>query len=159
MARNYDIKIQSGTASTIETTLDSCEKFGAQCLRWVRTTWRPNPASLFTDRTVWRRQPWCVYAVYLTSLVNFALFYDLALLLTLRYAVKDDPASAWWLSALGLLMFLSKLVKPLPHYLRNPWDIVLIPFAIMFSYYHSLIKLYALFTFWNTEWSGRKGVQ
>jgi hypothetical protein len=79
----WKVKIQYCPDAMIETTLGTYPKFLSQCLRWVRTTWRSNSATLFTDRTVWYTQPWCVYAVYWTSFVNFALFYDGALAYTL----------------------------------------------------------------------------
>ena len=33
---------------------------------------------------------------------------------------------------------------------------MLLPGYILFGWFHSLIKLYALFTLWNISWSGRK---
>ena len=58
VSRGWKIKIQYGPDAVIETTLGTYPKFMDQCLRWVRTTWRSNSCSLFTDRTVWLRQPW-----------------------------------------------------------------------------------------------------
>lgn len=58
--QGWKIKIQYGPDAVIETTLGTYPKFLSQCLRWVRTTWRSNSCSLFTDRTVWFRQPWYV---------------------------------------------------------------------------------------------------
>lgn len=56
--KGWKIKIQYGPDAVIETTLGTYPKFLSQCLRWVRTTWRSNSCSLFTDRIVWFRQPW-----------------------------------------------------------------------------------------------------
>ena len=155
----WRIKIQYSEESMIETTLGTYPKYLSQCLRWVRTTWRSNPTSLFADRTVWRAQPWCAYAVYLSSLVNFALFYDAALVWTLYCALSDSANQngniPTWMICLGLWMLASKLVKPFPHFWRNPKDLLFLPGYILFSYYHSLIKLYAMFTFWDVAWSGR----
>ncbi|KAF2427132.1 hypothetical protein EJ08DRAFT_671754 [Tothia fuscella] len=151
----WKIGIQYSNEAMIGTTLGTYPKFMSQCLRWVRTTWRSNSASLFTDRTVWRAQPWCVYAVYITSFFNFALFYDAALFFALsktEFYYYDHCKAIKYLAA---WIFASKLVKPFPHFVRNPGDLVWLPFYILFGYYHSLIKLYAGLTFWVTAWGGR----
>lgn len=147
-----NIVVQYCQDAVIETTLGDSRKFIPQCVRWSRTTWNSNAASLFIDRTVWRRQPWSVYAVYLTSFVNFALLYDPALL----YIFSQTT----WRHQLGLLplfiwIMLSKLVKLTPYFLRHPRDLIFLPFYYLFAYSHSLIKLFALLTFWDTSWSGR----
>lgn len=154
VSRGWKIKIQYTEDSMIGTTLgvSGYRKFLSQCLRWVRTTWRSNSASLFTDRTVWRSQSWCVYAVYLTSFVNFALFYDAALFLTL---MRTDFSSPNALKALGMWIFVSEMVKITPYFLRHPTDLVYLPGYFAFAYFHSLIKLYAGLTFWVTAWGGR----
>lgn len=158
----WQIAIQNTPGALIETTLGECPKFLYQCVRWVRTTWRSNLTSLLVDRTVWRTQPWCVYAVYLTSLVNFALFYDVALFYSLWRALSGstgqvvDPKTA--MAYLGSWMFCSKMVKPLPHFWRNLDDLVYLPGYLLFGYYHSLIKLYALFTTHIIAWGSRADV-
>jgi hypothetical protein len=136
----------------IETTLGTYPKFLSQCLRWVRTTWRSNSASLFTDRTVWYTQPWCVYAVHWTSFVNFALFYDGALAYTL---LRSPLGTADNLKYLAAWIFCTKMVKLTPYFLREPQDLVMLPGYFVFAYFHSLIKLYAGLTFWETNWGGR----
>lgn len=154
VSHGWKLKVQYCPDALIETTLGTYPKFLSQCLRWVRTTWRSNSASLFTDRTVWRAQPWCVYAVYLTSFVNFALFYDAALVYTLsRSMFAKADSSVFWM--LGTWILASKMVKLTPYFLRNPKDLVYLPGYLVFAYYHSLIKLYAGLTFWVTTWSGR----
>ncbi|KAL4898365.1 nucleotide-diphospho-sugar transferase [Aspergillus ambiguus] len=148
----WDIKIQYCPDALIETTLGTYPKFISQCLRWVRTTWRSNSASLLTDRTVWRRQPWCVYAVYMTSFVNFALFYDVALLYSLGQSSWASQRSVFLLAS---WIVSSKLVKLIPYFLREPQDLVMLPGYFAFAYFHSLIKLYAGLTFWVTAWGSR----
>ncbi|KAK6381608.1 hypothetical protein LTS17_004667 [Exophiala oligosperma] len=154
----WKIKIQYNAEAMIETTVGTYPKFLSQCLRWARTTWRSNPASL-RSWTVWRTQPWCVYAVYLTSMVNFALFYDAVLFWTLSrsdFVVgsggrHNNAAYA----VLGGWILATKMVKLVSYFLRHPWDLVYLPGTLGFAYFHSLIKLYALCTFWVTAWGGR----
>lgn len=149
----WQIKIQHGTDGLIETPLGTYPKFLFQCLRWSRTTWRSNSASLFTDHTVWRQQPWCIYAVYLTSFVNFALFYDFALVYCFRHTTWASTSATL---CLLVWIFASKLVKLIPHLCHHPKDLLFLPGYYAFGYFHSLVKLYALFTFWDVTWSGRQ---
>jgi hypothetical protein len=154
----YEIVFQSGPNAIMETTLGEVAKFQSQCLRWVRTTWRSNLASLVTDRTVWKRQPWGVYAIHLASLTNFALFYDSAMLFTLWKTVKHTDFVLSAMLAMALVIFLSKLVKTMAHFQRHPRDLIFLLPYILFGYWHSLIKLYAGITFWKTSWGSRKNV-
>jgi hypothetical protein len=155
----WEVRVQPRADCIIETDLGFYPKFLAQCLRWARSTWRTNPASLFTDRSAWYIQPWCVYAVHLTSLVNFALFYDAAMIVTLWLAVRQLEYPRIPMCALAAVIFLSKIIKTFNYWTRHPTDLVFLPAAIAFGYVHSLIKLWAMLTFWETSWSGRKGVQ
>ncbi|KAK4617612.1 hypothetical protein CLAFUW4_11806 [Fulvia fulva] len=152
--KGWKLRIQYCDDARIETDLGNKEKWSQQCLRWVRTTWRSNSCSLFTDRVVWWRQPWCVYAVYWTSFFNFALFYDAALLLTLW---KTTFGGQGWTPTviLAVWIFLSKMIKLIPHFRRCPADVLLIPWYLGFAYYHSWLKPKALFTFWDCTWGGR----
>ena len=154
VANGWKIKVQFCKDATVETTLGTYPKFFSQCLRWVRTTWRSNSASLFTDGTVWSSQPWCVYAVYVSSFFNFALFYDAALMYSLYYHTNFGGNSAT-LQVMAAWIFATKMVKLVPHFWNYPADLVMIPGYILFAYYHSLLKLYALFTFYVTAWGGR----
>lgn len=152
VSRGWDIKIQYSPDACIETTLGTYPKFVSQCLRWVRTTWRSNSCSLFTDRTVWRRQPWCVYAVYITSFFNFALFNDAGLF----YLLRRSGFGSWGTyCALGIWIFATKMIKLTPYFLRHPEDLTMLPGYFAFAYFHSFVKLYALLTFWNCHWGGR----
>ncbi|BCS23175.1 uncharacterized protein APUU_31400S [Aspergillus puulaauensis] len=47
------------------------------------------------------------------------------------------------------------MVKLTPYFLREPQDLIMLPGYFLFAYFHSLIKLYAGLTFWETNWSGR----
>lgn len=93
--------------------------------------------------------------MYFSAFVNFALFYDPALFVTLYFSSFYSVSAMKWLA---ILLFVSKLIKPLPHYLRNPRDLRYLPFQILFGYYHSLVKLNALLTCANVAWGTRAGV-
>jgi cellulose synthase/poly-beta-1,6-N-acetylglucosamine synthase-like glycosyltransferase len=154
----WKIKIQYTEDTVMKTKLGVEKplhtKFLGQCRRWVRTTWRSNLCSLITDRTVWATQPYCVYAVYLTSLTNFAAVTDP--LLVYLFVHSSAYTSGFRLAGLVGWILFTKTVKVFDYFRRNPQDIVLFPFYVFFAYFHSLIKFWALLTFWDCAWSGRQ---
>ena len=57
--------------------------------------------------------------------------------------------------ALLTWILLSKTVKTIPHFRRHPRDLVFLPGCILFGYVHSVMKLWALLTFWDVSWGSR----
>jgi len=158
VTHRHGIVFHNSPGALMGTTLGTSggwRKFRGQLDRWARTTWRSNSTTLFADRTAWRTHPWCVYAVYFSAFVNFAAFYDPALFATLYFSSFYSTCAMKWLA--GLLL-LSKLIKPLPHYVKNPRDLTYLPLQILFGYYHSWVKLNALLTCTNVAWSTRAGI-
>jgi hypothetical protein len=120
--------------------------------------------TLATDRNY----PWSLYAVFQTTVTQWAFAFDVALLglfyLTLceagyyeepRVAAGPDREDAspsascerslLWALFLGHYLF-SKTVKLIPHLLRNPGDVRFVPVSVLFGYFHNLIKLYGCIT-------------
>lgn len=95
------------------------------------------------------RYTWSYFMVYLAGITNFALLWDVALVMALP--------SHGLLPVLALLswFFFTKTVKLYPHLARHPDDILLLPAQIAFVYVHSVVKFWALLTFWDCGWSGR----
>ncbi|KAK4248993.1 glycosyltransferase [Corynascus novoguineensis] len=155
--QGWKIKIQYTEDAVMQTSLGVEEplatKFLGQCRRWARTTWRSNLCSLITDRSVWAFQPYCVYAVYLTSLTNFAALTDGLLV---YFLANSSAYSVVAMASLICWILLTKAVKVFEYFRRHPQDIVLFPAYAAFAYFHSLIKLWTLLTFWDCTWSGRK---
>ena len=151
LKRGLRIRFQDTEDATIETTLGEWPKFGSQLQRWARTTFRSNPVML-RDKGFFMRCTWSYFMVYLAGLVNFALLWDASLVLTY---VKSDLSEEWPVSYLLGWMFFTKTIKLWPHFYRHPSDIFLLPFQIVFGYVHSIIKLQALVTFKDCNWSGR----
>jgi hypothetical protein len=60
---------------------------------------------------------------------------------------------------MGARIILSKLIKLLPHFMRNPGDLLLFPLHVAFAYYMSLVKAYIMLTFWDIAWGSRTNVQ
>lgn len=155
VAHGWKIRVQYCPETLVTTTLGSYSKFSGGLRRWVRTTWRSNCTSL-TIAQVWRTQPWCIYAVYLSSFTNFALFYDVALLYVFsRSSIVQGPPGSLAFIPLVFWMIFFKMVKPFAYFWRHPKDITLIPAYFLFTYFHSFIKLWGLLTVWDCGWSGR----
>ncbi|KAL2022104.1 hypothetical protein VTK56DRAFT_6148 [Thermocarpiscus australiensis] len=154
----WKIKIQYTDEAEIETIVGVEEpvytKFLGQCRRWARTTWRSNLCSLLTDRSVWTSQPYCVYAVYLISLTNFAAVTDPLLIYLFTHSSSCTSSTA--LACLVSWIIFTKITKVFCYFRRHPQDIWLFPAYLAFAYFHSLIKLWALLTFWDCSWSGRR---
>jgi hypothetical protein len=163
--RAWKIRFVMGPSVTMEATIgtEGFARFSSQIGRWTRSTWRSNTTSLLVDKAVWCKQPWGVYAIYLTSWFNFAAPIDFGLMMLSWYTAKTagsetvQPETA--VKGMALLIMFSKLAKTYPHYQRNPRDAIFyIPVAIAFGYVHSLVKLYCLCTIRNTSWGPRPGM-
>lgn len=151
IAKNWLIKWQESDEAYIETSLGEWPKFRGQLLRWARTTFRSNPVMLRSPKFLWRNT-WSYFMVYWAGITNFALLWDAALMTSLCL----HKGVCWSEIALfGLWMIWTKTVKLIPHFLRYPSDFPLMIVQILFGYVHSLIKFWALVTFWNCDWSGR----
>lgn len=152
----YKTVFHNTPEARMETTLGEVggyTKFFGQLKRWARTTVRSNTTTLLADRTVYHSQPWSVYAVYFSALVNFALVFDALLLYT--YSKSGGSTTTMLISLL-----LSKLIKPLSvgYYWRNPADLRYLHIQILFAYIHSFIKFWCLVTARDISWGTRAGV-
>ncbi len=89
--------------------------------------------------------------MFISSFVNLAIIYDPWMLGLLWLS---GPQSSHFCGAV-LLLFLSKCVKPFQFFLKEPEDLWLLPFGILFGYFHSVVRLYALWTVTDVSWGGR----
>ncbi|KAM0549543.1 hypothetical protein ACHAPJ_009359 [Fusarium lateritium] len=151
MNKHWLIGFQDTEEATIETTLGEWPKFQSQLLRWARTTFRSNPVML-RDPVFIVRYPWSAFMVYWAGLLNFTILWD-ALLMTTW--IKAENTRVADVLLLVIWMFWTKMVKIIPQFLRHPSDFPLLVCQVLFGYFHSFIKLWALLTFWDCDWSGR----
>ena len=152
------IRFQDTEEATVEVTLGEWPRFHSQLLRWARTTFRSNPVML-RDPDFFKRYTWSMFMVYWAGITNFALLWDSALILSLVQALEaTHGVPGAWLSLALLLVWIiaTKTVKIIPNLYRHPADLALLGFQIAFAYVHSFYKLWALVTFWDCSWSGRK---
>jgi hypothetical protein len=107
-----------------------------------------------------RNYPWSLYAVFQTTITQWAFLYDCLLTASFYctlceagyYSASDNAfhAEKWernllWALFIGYWLF-SRTIKLVPHLLRNPGDVRFVPLSVLFGYFHNLIKLYGCIT-------------
>ncbi|TVY75845.1 hypothetical protein LSUE1_G007732 [Lachnellula suecica] len=149
--------IQYNRECEIETTLENNIKFLYQCSRWARSNWRSNYTSLVTEQHVWKQQPWSTYGLHIATFTSLSFAFDpLIILLTIK-ATQNWSADYQFYAVVAQLVWMSvsKVVKLVGLFVREPSDLIFLPVSVMFGYFHGLIKLYALFTLRHTSWGSR----
>ncbi|KAI9768148.1 MAG: hypothetical protein M1839_004175 [Geoglossum umbratile] len=155
-SHEWEIRIQSSAAAVVYTTLEAGPKYWAQCERWSRSNWRSNYKSMTGKQHPWRKQPWSTYALYLVTPFHSLIIDPLLVYLLHRSIGSWDPRSYLWvLYSFACWLLITKVVKLVPHFRRNPRDACFIPISIVFGYLHGLIKYYTLFTLHVTAWGSR----
>ena len=118
------------------------------------------PTDLVTDELHFSKQPWCTYALHLSSFNPPALVIDGALVYLLYHTLEALQPNVLGLStSMGLYIFaiwllFTKTVKLWPYFNEYPQDLKYLPVQILFGYLHGLIKLYTLLTLHKTTWGG-----
>jgi|TARA_R110002003_G_scaffold112_16_gene9699 hypothetical protein len=108
-----------------------------------------------------RNYPWSLYAVFQTTITQWAFLLDCLLFASFYFALSESgyyaaegenlphpeqrQRSTFWALFLAHFVF-AKTIKLVPHLLRNPGDVRFIPASIAFGYFHNLIKLYGCIT-------------
>jgi hypothetical protein len=121
---------------------------------------------------MWMSYPWSLYAVFQTTITQWAFLLDAFLFASAYfalaeagyYAAEDEQQahvqkwqrSLFWSLLLAHWVF-AKTIKLIPHLLRNPGDVRFVPVSILFGYFHNLIKLYGCITVTETTWGTREG--
>lgn len=138
------------------------------CLHIFRVVWCQAPAPPSThcadhlaNALHCRNYPWSLYAVFQTTITQWAFPLDCLLLASFHFALSEagyyavdgevQPKAEQWQLSLFWGLFLAHLVfaktiKLIPHLLRNPGDVRFIPVSVAFGYFHNLIKLYGCIT-------------
>lgn len=155
LQQGYKIKFQNDPYNAICTDIgiSGFWKIHGQLIRWARSQWRSNPASLFTEGLSWKHGLWWTsHAAYFAWFINAPIWMD--------FLVFRACANCTWewfdWKVLLAIMIVTKVTKLFGHFRRHPSDLLYLPFYYLFTYLHVFYKLWALFTFWDTTWSGRK---
>ena len=153
MNHGWKIRLQADPEHTLTTELGEWPKFKEQVLRWMRTTWRSNPRQLMYWRS-WVQNPYTTYYLFLWFF-RVSLFHEVGMFYCLREALKEaNKPECFGLAAsiLGTCILGLRLSRVFPQVRQQPKDIVYFPAYLVFIYWCSLVKIYALFTCWNVNW-------
>lgn len=155
-SNGWEIALQKSTV--LETSLEESSAFLSQCMRWARAHWRGN-FTVMTNETYWRsfKYAWGAYVIYFGQFQTPALLVDGTLFGFLYLSLQDASAAIrfWSLVAFGMWLLFTKVVKLIPHLLRYPQDIIWLPGAILFAYFHGFLNIYAVCSMTNTVWGGK----
>jgi hyaluronan synthase len=122
--------------------------FVRQRIRWARNSLRSDIKALW-DGWVWRF-PFLAIMLFDKTIAPFLLLVAPIALIVALFIAK-------WELALGICIWwmLSRTIKLIPHLVRKPHHILLVPGYILTTFLMSLIKAYALFTINKHEWLTR----
>ncbi|WPH02145.1 glycosyltransferase family 2 protein [Acrodontium crateriforme] len=120
----------------------------------ARSHWRGNFTVMFKE-SYWRswKHWWGLYVIYLGQFQTPAAAVDGIMFFLLNFTVAGRPEYSKVANlAFGFWIFLTKILKLIPHFCRHPRDIMFIPASILFSYLHGIINIYAACTLNVTTW-------
>ncbi|EIE91570.1 hypothetical protein RO3G_16281 [Rhizopus delemar RA 99-880] len=76
-----------------------------------------------------------------------------------RAGPTNPPLPAWNIAISYIIwLLLTRFIKLIPHFLKRPQDIWVLPAWLVFNYYFAIMKIYALFTLHEVGWGTRAGV-
>lgn len=157
-SHNWKTYIQACKEAELSSTFKDNWRFLLQILRWTRNTWRSDIRSLIFERHVWFRHPFVAFCMIDKFFNPLTLLAGPA---TVSYLISKSSGEeiTMWLMVVSYLgwLFITRLVKYMPHFIKRPQDIFIIPFWLMFSIAFALMKIYCLFTLHVTDWGTRAG--
>ncbi len=155
-SNKYDTYIQACPEAELQSTFKNNWRFLKQLTRWTRNTWRSDFKSLFIERQIWARHPWVVMTM-LDKMINpLTLLAGPATVAYLCLSNKSELSYQIILISYAVWLFMSRLLKYIPHFVRRPQDVFVIPLWILFNFYFAFLKIYCLFTLHVTGWGTRE---
>ncbi len=126
-------------------------KYLRQKVRWSRNSFRAYLRAIFSTWP-WRQRRWyyliaAYHTVFPGLIALIGIFFFFYALYLQQYALVY-----LWL----VWIFVSRAIKSYSHLKKSPKDIFLIPIVVMYYYFLSLIKLYALLTMTWETWAGSR---
>ena len=120
-----------------------------QRTRWSRNSWRADLRALWQD-WVWKHP---LLAFHLID----RLICPFTLTLSLTYFLVSLFSKMWLPVAILLAWYvLSRGVKIIPHLLRRPADVVLLPAYVFVNFATAIIRIYSLLTLNHQDWITRR---
>jgi len=147
LRRDWRTVYQEVNVSTIG--FPGMQTYLKQYLRWSRNSWRSDIKALFTERWVWRF-PW----------LSFCMVDHFASTFTSLLAPIYLVLAAWqghWLVVMVMLAWwaVSRPTRIVSHLWRHPEDIAIVPVHTLMLVWYSILRLYALVSVVETDWSTR----
>ncbi|KAG0172215.1 hypothetical protein DFQ28_011280 [Apophysomyces sp. BC1034] len=156
ITRGWSTYVQVCREAQLLSTFKDNWRFLKQVLRWTRNTWRSDFRSLCIERSIWRRHPFVAYTMVDKCLNPLTLLSGPVSVVVLCFLQYHLPS--WNIVASYLVwLFLTRLIKLMPHLIRRPQDITALPAFLVFNFYFAVMKIYALFTLNKVAWGTRVG--
>jgi hypothetical protein len=153
----WDIKLQAGTETTTTTELGEWPKFNEQVSRWLRTSVRSNPRRLI-HRMSWVRHPYTTWTL-LVWFFRLSLIQEPLMFWLLHATLKNQSRlECYRVAAVMLYVWIAalKFMKIFTHFQRHSADIVYFPCYILYGYWCTPVKIWAILTWWNASWATAK---
>jgi cellulose synthase/poly-beta-1,6-N-acetylglucosamine synthase-like glycosyltransferase len=153
ISHGWSTYVQCCPEAELLSTMKPNWRFLKQVLRWTRNTWRSDLRSLFMERYIWTSHPYVAYTMVDKLFNPFTLLLGPCLVAVVVYKSTKPVENGgfhlpWWNVLLSYMVWLTatRTAKLLPHLWWRPQDVIYVPAFILFGYYFSIMKLYALVT-------------
>lgn len=144
---------QGGNACYLTTTFERGPRFIKQLLRWSRNTWRSDTKCLFAERKIWKNNLFTAFVMLDKMVAPFFLTFGLVyvpIITGMNWTNKWKFLVCW----LIWLVF-SRSIRLAYYLVKKPWNLIFIPFFIVFQYIQGIIRIFALFTIYERGWGTR----
>jgi len=154
---DWDIKLQAGPETTMTTELGEWPRFNEQVSRWLRTSVRSNPRHLVHMKS-WTRHPYTTWTL-LVWFFRLSLVLE-PLMFWLLHGVLEthDQQKHFKIAAVALYAWITvmKFFKIFGHFKKYPTDIMYFPGYILYGYWCTPVKIWAMLTWSNASWATAK---
>lgn len=144
---------QGGNACYLTTTFERGPRFIKQLLRWSRNTWRSDSKCLFVEKKIWKNNLFTALVMLDKMVAPFFLCFGMIyvpVIAGLNWDRKWKFIVCW-----AIWLVFSRSVRLAYYLIKKPWNIVFIPFFIVFQYVQGIIRIIALFTIYERGWGTR----
>eukprot|EP00475_Leptophrys_vorax_P013003 TRINITY_DN19385_c0_g1_i1.p1 TRINITY_DN19385_c0_g1~~TRINITY_DN19385_c0_g1_i1.p1 ORF type:complete len:755 (+),score=172.29 TRINITY_DN19385_c0_g1_i1:226-2490(+) len=152
VSHGWKMAFQNHPDCTLSTTFRNNWTFLKQVLRWTRNTWRSDIQSMFVERYIWSAHPMVAYTMVEKCLNVFTLLWGVS---SLFYEIFHHSSLKRTLLPLIIWLIMSRFIKFVPHFFKNPNHICYIFHFLFFNYFFVFLKIYALCSLSNTDWGNR----
>jgi cellulose synthase/poly-beta-1,6-N-acetylglucosamine synthase-like glycosyltransferase len=142
---------QGGSKCYLTTTFERGPRFIKQLLRWSRNTWRSDSKCLFAERKIWKNNLFTALVMLDKMVAPFFLTFGLVYVPIISGLRLKWEFFVCWL----VWLVFSRSVRLAYYLIKKPWNIVFIPFFIVFQYVQGIIRIIALFTIYERGWGTR----